>query len=260
MDKLIYFIITLLATTIGSVTGMGGGIIIKPVLDSFGQYDLATIGLLSSVSVFAMSSSSILRNIIQKTKVPVKLSIFLGIGSVIGGSIGSYVLDELIGKMRQGVVGIIQNVFLGSLLVLIIIYMKNKNKMKSFKITNSLLICGVGIVLGGVSSFLGIGGGPFNVAIIILLFSLSTKTATYCSLITIFCAQLAKLTPLALNGSLADYDLQVMPYMVIGAVIGGLIGTALNSKLLEQQVDRLFNVVQIVILLIVSFNIVKLIG
>ncbi|MGB4608662.1 MAG: hypothetical protein GX243_05760 [Tissierellia bacterium] len=50
--SILYFLITLFATTLGSTSGMGGGVIIKPVLDAFGHYDIETISVLSSVSVF----------------------------------------------------------------------------------------------------------------------------------------------------------------------------------------------------------------
>lgn len=51
----VYFLIALLATTAGAMTGMGGGVIIKPLLDLLGDYDAATIGVLSALTVFVMS-------------------------------------------------------------------------------------------------------------------------------------------------------------------------------------------------------------
>ena len=45
---ILYFGIGLLATIFGSLVGLGGGVVIKPVLDAIGTYDLTTIGILSS--------------------------------------------------------------------------------------------------------------------------------------------------------------------------------------------------------------------
>ena len=36
---LLYFFVALVATTIGSMTGMGGGVIIKPAMDFIGTYN-----------------------------------------------------------------------------------------------------------------------------------------------------------------------------------------------------------------------------
>ncbi|WP_148793570.1 sulfite exporter TauE/SafE family protein, partial [Enterococcus faecium] len=57
------------------------------------------------------------------------------------------------------------------------------------------LICGG--VLGFLASFLGIGGGPVNVSLLMLMFALPIKEATLYSLSTIFFSQLAKLVTIA---------------------------------------------------------------
>ena len=51
MTALIYFFIALICTFAGAITGMGGGVVIKPVLDMMGDFDSASIGALSSMSV-----------------------------------------------------------------------------------------------------------------------------------------------------------------------------------------------------------------
>lgn len=39
----LYFIVIILANTVGSLSGMGGGVIIKPVLDAIGAHSVGTI-------------------------------------------------------------------------------------------------------------------------------------------------------------------------------------------------------------------------
>ena len=67
MTFFLYFLIAIGATTVGSLTGMGGGVIIKPVMDVMGAYDAATIGVLSSITVFSMSVVSIGKQMLAKT-------------------------------------------------------------------------------------------------------------------------------------------------------------------------------------------------
>ncbi|MGH2335518.1 sulfite exporter TauE/SafE family protein, partial [Enterococcus faecalis] len=55
---LIYFITIFLSNTVGALSGMGGGGIIKPVLDFLGFHLLNSIAFYSSVAVFVMSISS----------------------------------------------------------------------------------------------------------------------------------------------------------------------------------------------------------
>ena len=115
----------------------------------------------------------------------------------------------------------------------------------------------VGVFLGICSSFLGIGGGPINVALIIYLFSFDTKTATVCSLVTILFAQISKLATVALTTGFAVFDLSIAPVMIVGAIAGGFIGASLNKKCSEAAVEKAFNAVQLVVLAIAVFNIVR---
>ncbi|HQN63187.1 MAG TPA: sulfite exporter TauE/SafE family protein, partial [Flexilinea sp.] len=59
---LLFFFLSLAASTIGAISGIGGGIIIKPVLDATHALSISTISFLSSCTVLSMSCVSILRN------------------------------------------------------------------------------------------------------------------------------------------------------------------------------------------------------
>ena len=59
LQALVYFLIAICATTVGSLTGMGGGVIIKPLMDVLHGFDVQTIGVLSAITVFAMSVVSV---------------------------------------------------------------------------------------------------------------------------------------------------------------------------------------------------------
>ena len=61
MNVIPYVVLALGATILGSLSGMGGGVIMKPVMDFMRDYDSATIGILSSITVFSMSFVSLLR-------------------------------------------------------------------------------------------------------------------------------------------------------------------------------------------------------
>ena len=50
MLYIIYTLVILTATSLGAVAGLGGGVIIKPLLDLVGAHDAATINIYSSVA------------------------------------------------------------------------------------------------------------------------------------------------------------------------------------------------------------------
>lgn len=257
MSHFLYFLIAIGSTTVGSLTGMGGGVIIKPVLDVLGTYDAATIGVLSSITVFSMSVVSIGKRILSKTPIPYKTAVPLAVGSVAGGQLGQRMLSALTAGLPNPQVTAVQNVVLGLLILLVYWYMRHKQSIPSGHFDRLLPALLVGIFLGVCSSFLGIGGGPINVALIILLFSYDTKTAAVCSLITILFAQISKLWAVAIGTGFSAYDLSMAPAMVAGAVAGGFIGAALNKKFPEKTVERAFNGVQLLVLGICVFNIIR---
>lgn len=258
MQYIIYFFLSLIATTIGSLTGMGGGVIIKPLMDVLGDYDVQTIGVVSSIVVFTMAIVSILKQLKSKTLIPFNIAVPLSAGSIVGGFVGQKILDFIIDKLKvNSIATVVQNIVLAILILGVIIYMKNKHRIKS-KNFNGIPVClAVGIFLGLCSSFLGIGGGPINVALIICLFSFDTKTATVCSLVTILFAQIAKLTTTALTTGFSMYDFSVVPLMAIGAVMGGFIGASVSKKCSEKTVEKAFNAVQLLVLTITIFNVVR---
>ena len=80
MQYVIYFLIAIGATTVGSLTGMGGGVIIKPLMDVLHDFDVQTIGVISSLTVFSMSVVSIGKQMLAKTRIPFGTAIPLALG------------------------------------------------------------------------------------------------------------------------------------------------------------------------------------
>ena len=258
MQYIIYFLLALASTTVGALTGLGGGVIIKPLMDVLGDYDAQTIGVVSSITVFTMAIVSILKQLKAKTVIPFSTAIPLSVGSIVGGFFGQKVLNFIIDKLNaDSIATVVQNIVLAILILGVIIYMKNKSRIRSRNFSGITVCLAVGLFLGFCSSFLGIGGGPINVALMIYLFSFDTKTATVCSIVTVLFAQISKLATTAIVTGFAVYDLSVVPLMAIGAVMGGFIGASLNKKCSEKTVEKAFNGVQIFVLIIAIFNIVR---
>ncbi len=254
----LYFLVSLIATTVGSITGMGGGVIIKPILDFIGTYNAQTIGVISSITVLTMSIISVLKQLQMKTKIQGSIAIPIALGSVAGGFTGERILSFVVNLLKiNNMVLAVQNTLLSIIILGVYIYMKNKDKIQSKNYSGTYISLLVGFFLGIISSFLGIGGGPINVALIIYLFSFSTKSAVVCSIITILFAQISKLFTILLTAGFVSYDLTMLPAMMAGAVIGGSVGSKINKKIPEMKVELLFNIVQLTICGLAITNIIK---
>ena len=256
MQILIYFLVAIIATTLGSMTGMGGGVIIKPVLDFLGDYNVGSINILSSITVFSMALVSTVQQLKSKPSFDKKSAAILGIGAVLGGILGNTLLNYIIVILpAENHVTTIQNAVLALLIIIVLAYMKNKDRIPSKNFSGKISSIILGLVLGLISTFLGIGGGPVNVALLVYIMGNDTKTAVTNSLIIILFSQASRLAVVTVSTGFSSYDLSMLPYMVIGAISGGLIGSVINKKMKEQTVDKSFNGLQIFVFLICLYNI-----
>lgn len=256
--EILYFLIAIISTIIGSAAGIGGGVIIKPALDALSKYSLPTVNLLSSSTIFIMSIVTVFYQLKKKNKINSKNTIIVAIGSIIGGVIGQKIMTLLTSsRININIINNVQSVMLIILLLIVFIYMKNKSSIKTYNINNITLIGLLGLFLGAISAFLGIGGGPMNVAAFTILFSMSANEAARNSIIVIFFSQGSKILSIALTTGFSNYKLEMLPIMLIGGVLGGIIGYRLNKSVSEKNIVKIFNTVLIAIVILNVYNIFK---
>lgn len=255
--NILYFLLAISTSTIGVLTGVGAGVIIKPLLDIFGHYNTATIGILSSITVFSMAFVSIIGQLSSKANFNPKVVLPVAVGSMIGGTIGQRLLHFIINNIQsKSHIIILQNVILFLMISVILFYGLNRDKIKSKNMSGILLSAIVGIFLGIFASFLGIGGGPINVTVFMYFFSYDIKMAALSSIVSIFFSQIANILSISLATGFNAYDLRVLPFMIVGAIVGGVIGSKLTIKFTDKQIGIAFNSVQVVVLITCLVNII----
>lgn len=86
---LIFLGVSFGASVVGAICGIGGGVLIKPILDAFGVLSVASISFLSGCTVLSMSCYSVLKARLSKESlVDLKTGTPLAIGAAIGGVAG----------------------------------------------------------------------------------------------------------------------------------------------------------------------------
>lgn len=246
------------ATTAGAVSGMGGGVILKPLLDATGMFDVESIGVLTSATVLVMAVVSVAKHRRERTHLPVRLAAPLVAGSVAGGFLGQLGLHAAVAALHlDGTVFAIQNGLLAAMILAVYLYMHHRAKIRPLDRTGIPSGLLVGLLLGVVSSFLGIGGGPINVALLLFVFSFDLRTTTVLSLLIILAAQVSKIATVAATTGFARYDLSVLPVMAVAAVAGGFVGSHLSTTWHHDRVHKAFQTVQLVVLAIALYNIVR---
>lgn len=251
----IFFFVSLLSSIAGAICGIGGGVIIKPVLDLLHLETVSTVSFLSGCTVLAMSCYSVAHSmLVGENRISLATSTPLSIGAAAGGLAGSRLFSVIRGLFEnQNRVGAVQSICLAIVTVGTLLYTLQKKRIPTHKVTNKGVCILIGLALGCMSSFLGIGGGPINLVVLSFFFSMDTKTAAANSLHIILFSQIANQTAILLSGAPAFHK-SVLFLMVVGGISGGMIGRGLNRKLENRTVDRLFIGLMILIICISLSN------
>lgn len=256
----IFFLICLLSSVIGAICGIGGGVIIKPVLDAYGVLSVSQISFLSGCTVLSMSSYSVLSAKKGEKSLPMtKYNFGLVLGASVGGFVGKLLFQGISFKYNLNWIGRIQAICLLIITIATLVYTINKNKIRTRHIMNLMWCIMIGMSLGIMSSFLGIGGGPMNLVVLFYFFSMDTKTAARNSLYIIFLSQLVSLAYSFFSGNIPNVSLDLLILMMLGGILGGIIGNRINSKIHDFIVDKLFIGLMVIIIGINIYNICKFI-
>ena len=96
MFIILFFLICFFASVIGAICGIGGGVIIKPVLDAFQMMDVSTISFLSGCTVLSMTTYSVIKSKMSKTNsINSKTALPLALGAAVGGILGKWIFSLL---------------------------------------------------------------------------------------------------------------------------------------------------------------------
>jgi uncharacterized membrane protein YfcA len=214
------------AGVIGSIIGLGGGIVVVPVLTFLG---LAPTTAASS-SLFAAFSNSVAStaSYARQKRIDYRTGLSLGLMSVPGAVLGAFVSSEVTPEAFK--------ILFGLVLFASCYYIFARRNLETKKSqTRQMLALSVGISFfaGILSSFFGIGGGIVFVPLMILGLGLLVKTATATSqLVLVFSSASGMLSHLFFGHADFDYSL----WLSIGAFGGGLVGARLSVELKENSI------------------------
>ena len=253
---LIFFLVALGASVVGAICGIGGGVIIKPVLDLLHLETVSTISFSSGCTVLTMSCYSVGKSLLAGEK---SVSLDVGTPLAVGAAAGGLLGNQLFALARQlwddpDRVGSIQAACLAAVTVGTLLYTLNKARIPTHRLQNKGACAAIGLALGCMSSFLGIGGGPINLVVLYFFFSMDTKTAAANSLYIILFSQLCSLLTTLLTNSVPDFRWTVLVLMAAGGLGGGILGRKLNRKMKGESVERLFIALMVVIICVSVFN------
>ncbi len=253
IDVLIAFGVSLVAGLIGSMVGIGGGVINAPYL-SYLNYIPSQISSTSLIAVFFTSISSSFQYI-RKGLTDKKIAVILAVSSIPGTFIGVYIsnyftLSEF--RFYFALILIATSLYLLFRSKILgrekrIPYLSDKHQYLEPRRLSILVI--FSLLAGTLSSSFGIGGGIIFVPCLIIILGLNMKTASATSQFALMFTSLAGLTLFVIEGK-PDYFMGFI--LSVGSIIGGTIGSMLTSRMKSTMLLKIFSI----LLLVVSLKLI----
>lgn len=250
---LMYFSVILIANALGAISGMGGGVLIKPIFDLIGQDPVASISFYSAVAVFTMSIVTTFKQIRNGINIRWNFVGWIAGGSIIGGVVGNNLLAKLLSILPSEKQVLLTQIVV-TILTIVFAFMNTKFAWKSWNLKGWYWQLGCGLTLGMFASFLGIGGGPINVALLMLMFGIPIKEATVYSICTILFSQGAKLLSIITITGFTGINLQRLWFIIPAAILGGLLGSQMSRILSTKYVEIVFQGMLVLVILINFYN------
>lgn len=262
MEWIILVVIGIFASSLGSLIGFGGGIIVVPsllYLSTLSTFSHLTPQVAVGTSLFTMiftGLSSTLAYMKYKT-VDYKSGLIFLIGSGPGSILGAWVTEGL--KMQSF------SIFFGLFIIFVSIVLLLKDKLKPIPFRkdkgivrtftdntgktfeygfNPLVGVLISFLVGFMSGIFGVGGGSLMVPTMILLFFFPPHVATATSMFMILPTSiLSSITHIALGNVNWLYALALVP----GAWIGAKVGVYLNTKLKSKTIVLILRTILVIV-------------
>lgn len=258
------FGVAILAGIVGSVLGLGGGIIIVPALTLLFGYEIRTAVAASAVAVIATSTGAAvayLRDRITNTRIAMLLEVGTTAGALSGALIAGLVPGKFIfllfgllmgysaysmfqARKTELPVGVVPDQLSERLRLRGSYYDQALGQTISYTATGTLPGLGLMYLSGALAGLLGIGGGAFKVLAMDQIMRLPIKVSTATSNFMIGVTAAAGASVYFVRG---DVEPLVAGPVALGVLVGAMIGARLMVKLKGSTLRLLFIPVLVVI-------------
>lgn len=237
---MIYLLVGLIAGLFGAMTGLGGGIIMVPVMTIFLDVPIhKAVG----VSLFAILVNSSISSVSYAKKgfTDFKLGLALEHTTVVGAVVGALLAGIINGRVLEIIFAIV--LLFASLQMMS--PMRNliaEQELRIRKLTPIYRVkkikfgVALGTIAGCVAGMLGVGGGIFKIPIMYLVMDVPVKVAVATSSFMIMLTSAAGAWVFFLRG---DIYIELALFISCGVALGSYVGSRIGIKLRGKWQTRL---------------------
>jgi len=236
-----------------SLLGAGGSILTMPVLVYL--FSIPAVEA-TSYSLLLVGLTALLGSIgyFRQGTIDIKTAIIFGIPSILGVLLARhYLLPAIPSEFKLGILitkdFVIMFLFSVLMILAALMMMKKNNPKKDdnqdVPKNKFALVMLEGLVVGGVTGFVGAGGGFLIIPALVLLAGLEMKIAVGTSLIIIALKSIIGFGGDLIGGFQTDWIFVF--YVMIATLVGVLVGNFLSRKFTGEQLKKYFGIMVLVI-------------
>jgi len=237
IPTLILAVVGFLAGSLGAIVGLGGGIIIIPVLALYFHLPFPQAIGASLVSVIATSTATSSVHV-ERHITDMKLGMTLELSTTIGAAIAAMVAHSV----NRKILGVLFIAFLAYSAFSLLRRAwasrleKIETEVPAYTVRNYPIGLAASLVAGAFSGLLGVGGGPIKVPVMYLFMGVPLRVATATSN---FMIGVTAATSAYIYYGHGDIRLDVSVPLVIGIFFGSMLGARLAPRVRSVYVQFL---------------------
>jgi uncharacterized membrane protein YfcA len=242
---------------VASMTGIGGGVFIVPLLTLLWNFD-TRIAAGTSLTVIIFTATASTLNYAKQRRIYYRTGLILAVTTAPGAFLGAYLTNVL----TPNTLGLIFGFFLIFVALRMIINRENlglkrtkiekEKSQPTVRSDTELVKSGRTILLGAGLSFfgglasglLGIGGGVLIVPIMTLALAMPIHLATATSMFTMIFSSISGVTEHYMANHI---NLACALFLALGTVLGAQVGAYTSKKISGKNLRRIFGIVLIVV-------------
>ena len=237
-------IIGLVGGFMACLLGLGGGIIIIPMLLYGAAIPLKLATGISMVQAFFATVSGVMIHRRNRT-INARLGVILGIAGVMGALVGSFASASMQPKLLLSVY-----FSLVALSVLLMFFAQKQEKRGPVDVNLPLAFV-MALAVGVLAGMLGVGGGFIMTPLMISVLRIPTRMAVGTSLLMII--------PTTFSGGIGkiatgQFDLQIAIFVIVGSIIGAQFGGKVNAMVSPKVIRTTLLLLLIGILIRTAFD------
>ena len=218
-------LITLTATIVLTLAGVGAAFILIPLYMSLGVELHTAMSTALLLNCIAMAFASV--NFARERLILWKIAFPILIAATILSPLGSYTSQYL----PRNILLILFVAFLFFAATMMLFYKPKTTETQKFGGKQIAVSIVVGAVAGFVGGLLGVGGGNIIVPALVWLGIEAKKASATTSFVVIF----SSLSGFLARASIGQLDVHLLMFTVVGSIIGAILGSWLLSKKLNNQ-------------------------